>query len=77
MIISTGIDNGWPNNELIMRWREKNELGNWIRKEKFVEDFYPYVYINPERAKIKSKLNIIQVVVYRAPALHCNGKGTL
>jgi len=55
MIISTGIDNGWPNNELIMRWREKNELGNWIRKEKFVEDFYPYVYINPEKAKIKSK----------------------
>ena len=38
-----------------MRWREQNELGNWIRKEKFIEDFYPYLYINPEKAKIKSK----------------------
>ena len=55
MIISTGVNNGWPNNEVIMRWREQNELGNWIRKEKFIEDFYPYLYINPEKAKIKSK----------------------
>ena len=34
MIISTGIKDGWPSNELILRWREQNELGHWVRKEK-------------------------------------------
>ncbi len=51
MIISTGVDNNWPSNELNLRWREMDELGNWSRAEKTVTDFYPYLYINPNHVK--------------------------
>ena len=35
-------------NVLLLRWREQNDAGSWIRKEKVVRDFKPYGYINPE-----------------------------
>ena len=35
-------------NVLLLRWREQNDAGAWIRKEKVVRDFKPYGYINPE-----------------------------
>jgi DNA polymerase elongation subunit (family B) len=53
MLVSTGVKDGWPSNELILRWREQNELGHWVRKEKIETDFHPYLYINPKYAKAR------------------------
>ena len=73
MIISTGIGdiakNGkrYPSNDIIMRWREKNDLDHWARKEKVVSNFYPYCYINPNYAKVKEtkeKINPALVASY-------------
>ena len=54
MIISTGTEDGWPTNELNLRWREQNEVGQWMRKEKLVSDFHPYLFINPNHVKIRA-----------------------
>lgn len=54
MIISTGINDGWPSNELNLRWREQNELGQWMRKEKVVTDFKPYLFVHPNHTKVRA-----------------------
>ena len=56
MIISTGINDGWPSNELNLRWREQNELGQWMRKEKVVTDFKPYLFVHPNHTNYPHKL---------------------
>ena len=54
MIISTGINDGWPSNELNLRWREQNEIGQWMRKEKVVTDFKPYLFVHPNHTKVRA-----------------------
>ena len=59
MIISTGVGdydkNGgkWPSKDIVMRWREKNALDHWVRKERLVSDFNPYCYVNANYVKVK------------------------
>ena len=65
MIISTGIGepakNGvrYPSKDIIMRWREKNALDHWVRKERLVSDFNPYCYVHPNHVKIKDTKRIV------------------
>ena len=65
MIISTGIGepakNGvrYPSKDIIMRWREKNALDHWVRKERLVTDFNPYCYVHPNYVKIKDKKRMV------------------
>ena len=33
--------------ELVLRWREKSE-DEWVRKEKVVKDFRPYLYVESD-----------------------------
>ena len=54
MIISEGrseLDGKWRirSSDIIMRWREQNEAGAWVRKEKIDTSFKPYGYVNPNK----------------------------
>ena len=65
MIISTGIGepakNGvrYPSKDIVMRWREKNALDHWVRKERLVSDFNPYCYVHPNYVKIKDTKRMV------------------
>lgn len=65
MIISTGIGepakNGvrYPSKELLLRWREKNDLDHWVRKERLVSDFNPYCYVHPNYVKVKDTKRMV------------------
>ena len=54
MIISIGRDGKWNNHELNLRWREKED-GKWVRKDKLVQDFTPYLFIQPDNFHSKNQ----------------------
>ena len=67
MIISTGLETTkWharhgnsrnrlsPTKDIILRWREL-EGEKWERKERIVEDFRPYLYVNPGHLMVKQQ----------------------
>ena len=61
MIISTGMSEINPrtkrrykNNEINLRWREEID-GKWVRQEKTVTDFHPYLFLNPKNFYRKSR----------------------
>ena len=67
MIISTGLETTkWharhgnsrnrlsPTSDIILRWREL-EGDKWERKEQIVEDFRPYLYVNPNHLMVKQR----------------------
>jgi len=67
VIISTGLqETKWhsrhgnsrnrlsPTKDIILRWREL-EGDTWERKERIVEDFRPYLYINPNNLRMKQQ----------------------
>ena len=67
MIISTGLETTkWharhgnsrnrlsPTSDIILRWREL-EGDKWERKEQIVEDFRPYLYVNPNHLMVKTE----------------------
>tara|TARA_Y100000004_G_scaffold75234_2_gene84558 strand:- start:12955 stop:14460 length:1506 start_codon:yes stop_codon:yes gene_type:complete len=54
MIISEGratFESGYKNRskDIILRWREQDETGAWVRKEKIDKEFKPYGFVDPRR----------------------------